>query len=173
MKNIFTDPYKDEKEELKRELEKQKQKQKELENAPKEELKDPLERYKNIKTQDTLIKIDKYLFKVSQNIETIATSLSIGIKKIETIKTPIYQKIGGNEETISIQASILAQNIQDYEGFKALCKKAKPLSLQILNAPSQKILIQRLGESKRQWVQTKERGVTYFIKELSIEGVVI
>ncbi|PAF46286.1 hypothetical protein BKH46_08215 [Helicobacter sp. 12S02634-8] len=55
MKNIFTDPYKDEKEELKRELEKQKQKQKELENAPKEELKDPLD--KIIKSEYRVVRI--------------------------------------------------------------------------------------------------------------------
>ncbi|PAF49273.1 hypothetical protein BKH41_03745 [Helicobacter sp. 12S02232-10] len=138
-----------------------------------EEPKDPFKKYKDVQTKDTLIKIDKFLFRVSQNIETISTELGIGIKKIETIKRPIYQKIGGNEETISINAIILAHDLKDYEGFKELIKKAKPLKLTILNQSHKKILIQRLSESKKHWVLTKERSVTYYTKELGIEGVIL
>ncbi|PAF46307.1 hypothetical protein BKH41_09295 [Helicobacter sp. 12S02232-10] len=138
-----------------------------------EEPKDPFKKYKDVQTKDTLIKIDRFLFRVSQNIETISTELNVGIKKIETIKQPIYQKIGGNEESISFNATILIHHIKDYEGFKDLIKQAKPLKLTIFNQSPQKILIQRLSESSKNWVITKERSITYYSKELGISGVLL
>ncbi|PAF50877.1 hypothetical protein BKH44_06860 [Helicobacter sp. 13S00477-4] len=126
-----------------------------------------------MQSKDTLIKIDRFAFKVSQNIESITTTLNMGIKKIETIKKPIYQKIGGNEEIISFEAKILITQMSEFEGFKELVKKAKPLKLSILSEKPKKILIQRLSESKKNWVMITERGVSYYCKELSIEGVVL
>ncbi|MDO7253898.1 hypothetical protein [Helicobacter cappadocius] len=173
MTNIFNTKNENAKNKLEEEIKKQKEKQKELEKNPTEEPKNPLEKYKNIQTKDTLVKIDRYVFRVSQNIESISTTLNIGIKKIETIAHPIYQKIGGNEEIISFDARILITEISEYEGFKDLVKKAKPLKLAIISEPCKQILIQRLIESKKNWVLTQDRGVSYYCKELSIEGVIL
>ncbi|PAF52972.1 hypothetical protein BKH42_08460 [Helicobacter sp. 13S00482-2] len=123
--------------------------------------------------KDTLIKIDNFSFKVSQNIESITTTLNVGIKKIETIRKPIYQAIGGNEESISFDARILISELSEYEGFKELIKQAKPLKLTILSEPTKHILIQRLSESKKNWVLTSMRGINYYTKELSIEGIIL
>lgn len=161
------------KKELEAELEKQKQRQKELENQPTQPKKDPFKKYKNVQTKQTLIQIDNYSFNVSQNIESITTELNVGIKKIETIRKPIYQKIGGNEETISFNARILLKDLKDYVGFKNLVKQAKPLKLSILGEKSQRILIQRLSESKKDWILTSQRDITFYTKELSIEGVIV
>lgn len=173
LKNIFNQESKNAKKELEAEIKKQKEKQKELENKPKDEVKDPFKKYKSIVAKDTLIKIDRFNFRVSQNIESITTTLNVGIKKIETIRHPIYQKIGGNEETISFNARILITDISEYEGFKDIVKKAKPLKLVILSLAPKQILIQTLSESKKNWVLTSERGTSYYCKEVSIEGVIV
>lgn len=173
MNNIFNTKNKNAKKELQAEINKQKERQKEIESKPNDEVKDPFKKYKNIQKKDTLIKIDRFAFRVSQNIESITTTLSVGIKKIETIRSPIYQKIGGNEESISFDARILITDLGEYEGFKELVKKAKPLKLVILSEPPKQILIQRLGESKKNWILTNDRGVSYYTKELSIEGVIV
>ncbi|PAF41887.1 hypothetical protein BKH45_05725 [Helicobacter sp. 11S03491-1] len=136
-------------------------------------MEDPFKKYKSIHTKDTLIKIDRFVFRVSQNIESITTTLSMGIKKIETIKKPIYQKIGGNEESIAFQAKILVNELSEYEGFKDLVRKAKPLKLVILSESPKQILIQRLSESQKHWILTSNQGVSYYTKELGIEGVIL
>lgn len=171
LNNIFNTKSKNAKKELQEELQKQKQKQKETQ--PIEQSKDPFKKYTSITTKDTILKIDKYAFRVFENIECITTNLSVGIKKIETIKHPIYQKIGGNEETISFVARILVHQIAEYEGFKELVKKAQPLKLVILSQSPKKILIQTLSESKKNWILTSERGMSYYTKELSIQGVIL
>lgn len=173
LNNIFNAKESNAKKELEAEIEKQKAKLKELENTPTKPIDNPFKKYKSITTKDTLIKIDSFHFKVSQNIESITTTLSLGIKKIETIRKPIYQKIGGNEESIAFDTRILVIDIEEYEGFKDLVKKAKPLKLVILHEPPRQILIQRLTESKKNWVLTSERGISYYCKELSIEGVIV
>ncbi|WP_095296188.1 hypothetical protein [Helicobacter sp. 13S00482-2] len=172
-KNIFNTKVKDAREELENELKKQKEKQKELESKPQEAKQDVFKKYKNTIIKDTLIKIDNFSFKVSQNIESITTTLNVGIKKIETIRKPIYQAIGGNEESISFDARILISELSEYEGFKELIKQAKPLKLTILSEPTKHILIQRLSESKKNWVLTSMRGINYYTKELSIEGIIL
>lgn len=173
LENIFNTKTKNAKKELDEEIKKQKQKQKELENKPNDEVKNPFEKYSTTITKDTLIKIENYHFKVAQNIESISTTLNVGIKKIETIRKPIYQKIGGNEEIISFDARILITQKEEYEGFKDLVKKAKPLKLTIVSETPKQILIQTLSESKKNWVLTSERGVSYYCKELSITGVIL
>lgn len=173
LENIFNTKTKNAKKELEEEIKKQKAKQKELENKPNDEVKDPFKKHSSTITKDTIIKIEGYHFRVAQNIESISTTLNVGIKKIETIRKPIYQKIGGNEESISFNARILITQKEEYEGFKDLVKKAKPLKLQILSEPSAKILIQTLGESKKNWVLIQERGISYYSKELAITGVIL
>lgn len=173
LNNIFNTKTQNAKKELEEEIKKQKAKQKELEKKPIEENKDVFRKYSSTITKDTIVKIENYHFRVSQNIESISTTLNIGIKKIETIKHPIYQKIGGNEENISFSARILITDISEYEGFVNLIKKAKPLKLQILSEPSAKILIQTLTESKKNWIVIQDRGISYYSKEISISGVLL
>lgn len=173
LENIFNTKTKNAKKELDEEIKKQKQKQKELQNKPNDEVKNPFEKYSTTITKDTLIKIENYHFKVAQNIESISTTLNVGIKKIETIRKPIYQKIGGNEESISFDARILITQKEEYEGFKDLVKKAKPLKLTIVSETPKQILIQTLSESKKNWILTSERGVSYYSKSISIQGVIL
>lgn len=173
LENIFNTKTKNAKKELDEEIKKQKQKQKELENKPNDEVKNPFEKHSTTITKDTLIKIENYHFKVAQNIESISTTLNVGIKKIETIRKPIYQKIGGNEESISFDARILITQKEEYEGFKDLVKKAKPLKLTIVSETPKQILIQTLSESKKNWILTSERGVSYYSKSITIQGVIL
>ena len=50
------------------------------------------------KENEKLIKIDKFIFSVFHNIESIDYELNLGITKVESISTNYYLKLGGNEK---------------------------------------------------------------------------
>ncbi|AQW81294.1 hypothetical protein CPIN17260_1000 [Campylobacter pinnipediorum subsp. pinnipediorum] len=121
-----------------------------------------------------LIVIDKYIFEVKHNISNLTKSTTINIDKQNTITKPVYSHLGGVEDDISFDATILLDDIKDFTGFEELVKKGEPLSFSSFDlADNKQILINKLTQSVSNFVKSSFNGVTYYTKNIKISGYVI
>lgn len=121
-----------------------------------------------------LIVIDKYIFEVKHNIDSLTKSTTINIDKQNTISKPVYTHMGGYEEEISFEANILLDDMSHFIGFEDLIKLGKPLNISSFDlADNKQILISRLTQSVSIFVKTELRGITYYSKKLQISGYII
>lgn len=121
-----------------------------------------------------LIVIDKYIFEVKHNIDSLTKSTTINIDKQNTISKPVYTHMGGYEEEISFEANILLDDMSHFIGFEDLIKLGKPLNISSFDlADNKQILISRLTQSVSNFVKTELRGITYYSKKLQISGYII
>jgi hypothetical protein len=121
-----------------------------------------------------LIVIDKYIFKVKHNISEITKTTSINYDKQKTITKPIYTHLGGFEEEINFEATILLNNVLEFLGFESLVKKGDPLNISSFDLIDNKqIFITKLIQSVSNFVKTELGGITYYTKKLQISGFII
>ena len=121
-----------------------------------------------------LIVIDKYIFKVKHNISEITKTTSINYDKQKTITKPIYTHLGGFEEEINFEATILLNNVLEFLGFESLVKKGDPLNISSFDLIDNKqIFITKLVQSVYNIVKTELSGITYYTKKLQISGFII
>lgn len=122
-----------------------------------------------------LIVIDKYIFEVIDNIDEIQKSLSINHDKQTTITRPIYTAMGGYDESISFEARLLVNRIDEFAGFENLVKKGEPLLFYAFDLCdlNKKIFITNLNTTISTWVKKKYLGIQYWSKKISISGVLI
>ncbi|ALV24540.1 hypothetical protein CIG2463D_0967 [Campylobacter iguaniorum] len=121
-----------------------------------------------------IIQIDKYFFKVKDNIETITKTLSINLDKQDTITKPVYTHLGGYEESLSFEANILLNEQSRFKDFEKLVKEVKPLKISCFDlVNSEYIVINSLTQIAKNFIKTEYNGVTYYTKSLNISGVLV
>ncbi|MGP1484909.1 MAG: hypothetical protein ACTTJC_02220 [Campylobacter sp.] len=121
-----------------------------------------------------IIIIDKYIFRVENNIESLQKSLSVNFDKQNTITKPIYSHLGGFEEEISFDATILLDDMARFEGFEELVKKGEALKISAFDLVKSKyILIHSFIQNAENFTKTKFNGIWYFTRRLSIAGYII
>lgn len=128
----------------------------------------------NPKENERLIKIDKFIFSVFHNIDSIDYELSLGISKVESLTKNYYLKLGGNEERISFEARIFVEYMEHFNGFIDKIKQREPLSFSSLESSvRKKIIIDKFSAKTKDWLMDSRRNITYHTKEFSIGGVVV
>ena len=126
------------------------------------------------KENEKLIKIDKFIFSVFHNIESIDYELNLGITKVESISTNYYLKLGGNEERVSFEARVFVEYLEHFNGLVAKIKQRVPLSYSSLESSvNRKIIIDKFHSKSKDWLMDNSRNITYHTKELSSSGVLV
>lgn len=121
-----------------------------------------------------LIVIDKYIFEVKHNINEISKTTSINYDKQNTITKPVYTHLGGFEDEIGFEATILLNDISEFIGFEDLVKIGRPLDISSFDlAQNKQIFITKLTQTVSHFVKTELNGVTYYTKKLQISGFII
>nr|DAN55455.1 MAG TPA: hypothetical protein [Caudoviricetes sp.]DAO44669.1 MAG TPA: hypothetical protein [Caudoviricetes sp.] len=121
-----------------------------------------------------IISIDKYIFKVTNNISGLSKILSVNLEKTQTISRPFYSHIGGYEQTLSFEAKILLPDLIDFIGFEELVKEARVVKISSFDLCFNKdFFITEVVTSIDTFIKSEFNGVMYYTKTLNISGVIL
>ncbi len=121
-----------------------------------------------------LLQIDEFFFEVKHNIESIKKSISVNLSENKTITKPVYTHIGGFKESLSFEANILLEDIQELKEFETKVKECKPLKISSFDLVKYKyIFIQNFDIEVGDFIRNKIGNDIYFTKKISIDGVII
>lgn len=121
-----------------------------------------------------LIVIDRYIFEVKHNIFNITKTTSINFDKQNTITKPVYTHLGGYEDEVSFDATILLDDMSDFKGFEKLVKLGIPLNISSFDlTEDRQIFITKLTQNISNWVKTQMNGVFYYTKKIQISGYLV
>lgn len=135
--------------------------------------KESLRTAKSFNMTYSVLKIDKYVFSMNENIKSLDYSYELALKKIATLKDNIYFNSGSNILKLDFKTQILKEKISYYEGFFELVEKNKPLDFSTLESiEKKKILITSLNKSISYFVLDADKKPTYQSLELDISGVI-
>lgn len=122
---------------------------------------------------ETIIKIDDFIFTTNHNIESLNTELDLNINTIKTMDKNIYLALGAPEERISFEATIFIEQLAHFKDLKEKIKKRELLSLSSLESVgTKKILITNFSSRTNNWLIDSNRNATFFTRSFSISGVV-
>ncbi|MGP1580323.1 MAG: hypothetical protein ACTTH5_04805 [Wolinella sp.] len=121
-----------------------------------------------------IITIDKYIFSIENNIENLEKSITVNFDKQNTITKPIYTHLGGYEEVLSFEATILLDDLERFKGFEELVKEGRALKISAFDLIEHKhILIHSLSFRAEHFIKRRFFEAWYYAKELKISGALI
>ncbi|PAF44164.1 hypothetical protein [Helicobacter sp. 11S02629-2] len=123
---------------------------------------------------DKIVKIDKYIFSARHGIDSLSTAYTLGIKKFDTLERPYYIAIGGDEVRVSFALSLLCDDIEYINGFKALVLKKEPLNFSTLQSTeSKKILIDSFTYKYSRFSKDANKNSTFLELDVDINGILL